>query len=306
VVRSRFVVLSVGLVGVLVGACTRDNPAFGDEGTDGGKDDDATDPSADDDDDDEVGDDAVDDEGSEVETSNVDDGQDTGVVDEGSSTEGPSSTSGGVVCGESPPVTFDVKVMDSNDDPVDPVCGAARAWGGTVLTAAENELTVEVCPVDGCDCMGLEQPTTFVFENLAPTPVDALPTPEACITLTVARFGVDGDCGVDWIAVEDGDGSAEVPLYLAASSDTPGWGLATPTPGFGAPFDTCEMQACDDMPVGDWTMLFDSVELAPSESGPLGMDPYGNGNTAPYEITNVYSRIDSDCNHWLGWAAQLL
>jgi hypothetical protein len=300
-VRSRFAVLSVGLVGVLVGACTRSNPAFGGEGTDGGKDDDATDPSAEDDEGDDD-DDSADDEGSEVETSNVDDGADTGVVDEAPSTDmGPVSTSGGV-CEVFPPVRFDVKAMDGIGA-VEAVCGGAQAWHGAVLTAMENELTIEVCADNTCECGADVDVVTLTFEDLAPSPVDAIANlPEACVAVMVTRHAEADGCTVAFIVVEQIDVQADFPLYLATSSAAPDWGLAVPVAQRGEALEVCEGQDCDGVPAGEYSMVLGELgPLAPGESGQLLMNPYA-GPQATYEVTDLFSRIDGACEEALGWA----
>lgn len=297
VVRRR---LAVFAVAALVGACTRDNPEFGDERTETAGDDEGSPSEADDDD---GVDDVVDDDD---DTGTVDDGQSSGVVDDGFEST-TSTTSGGVGCEVPAPVPFDVKAEDDNLAPIPAVCGTATAWHGAVVAmGAPNRFTIAVCADATCSCEVPDELVTLTFEDLYPTPVDAVTgMSDACVALMLTRATEDNGCGVEFILVESIAEQADFPMYLATSSPAPGWSLTVPAAELGDPLDTCEVHECDGSVPGDYTMaLAGARPIAPGESGVVTLNPYA-GVATDYAVTTLYSRITSDCRVAIGWAAVL-
>ncbi len=285
-------------VAVLVVACTRDNPEFGDERTETEGDDDGSQSEAHDDDDDGVDDDAG--------TESVDEGESSGVVDDGFESES-STTSGGVGCEVPAPVSFDVKAADANQASIEPVCGDAAAWHGAVMEAgAPNRFSIALCPDAACTCEVPEQIVTLTFEDLYPTPVDAVTgMSAACVALMITRATEDDGCGVESIVVESIAEDAAFPMYLATSTPAPMWGLTVPAAELGDPLDVCEVHECGGSVPGDYTMsLAGARPIAPGDTGVVNLNPYA-GVATDYAVTTLYSRITSDCGVALGWAAVL-
>ena len=155
---------------VLVPACTRANPAFGDERTGTGE---TKDPADDDDDDSVSADDDDDDDGETTFVRDLGEGE-AGSITATSAESASTSTTGIVDCNLQAPVLFDVAAFDAMNDEIPPVCDDTSSWiGSTITSIVPGELVVSECG-GLCDCDAEAATTHLLFSDLLPSPTDVL------------------------------------------------------------------------------------------------------------------------------------
>lgn len=307
VVVRRYVVV------VLVAtACTRGNPAFG-EGTDGGtaqsegegsatrSTSDPSDPSV-------ASMTGNVESGETSATSPVDTGDDaidpTETTDPETDSGNPGTTGGTMTCEVGKPPSFEIYMFDANANPVDPACGGTTQILGPVTPGeAPNQLVIRSCINDTCECADGDE-LTLVFENLSPSPVDAIDNGDnACVSLAWSRAADDDGCRVTWLLVETQVVNADHPRFMASNVATPDWSLVMPPAAIGPSIERCEEDTCSTAPGLYTMMLGDHGPIAPGEAPvPAMFNPYTNGD-APYDVYAQFAQVQDDCSVNVGWAA---